>query len=125
MDLPRVRRPVAVAVLAVFALFWASTIAEAWCTMHEGRAVATRASSPVSHDGHARHDPAIPDPSDDPSCCCPGDCSGPVAVRLATSPPRFTAPLADLDTRAPDESSDVAPAHDQLRLPYATAPPVA
>ena len=128
MHPPRTRRPVAAAALALFALFWVATIAEAWCPMHSARlAAATDATDPAPHHGvpHGAR-PTAPAPDGAPDGCqCPGDCGGALVLLL---PPAATVRGAALaEHRAPRGlvPAAIGAAHDQLRLPFANGPPVA
>jgi hypothetical protein len=125
---PRIRRPAAAAALALFALFWVATIAEAWCPMHSGRAAAAAgAIAPAAHHGvpHVSQ-PTAPKPDGAPDGCqCPGDCGGAIVVLV---PPAATVRGAAIaEHRAPRGLVGVVHriAQDQLRLPFANGPPVA
>jgi len=123
----RTRRPAAAAAFALFALFWAATIAESWCPMHSARvAAAMDATAPAAHHGGPQgSQPSAPTPDSAPDGCqCPGDCSGAVVVLV---PPVATVRGAVIaEHRAPLSLVPAfrGAAQDQLRLPFANGPPV-
>jgi len=117
MHHPARRRPLAAISLASFALFWVATIAEAWCPMHAGRAVAAVESA------HAEHGPEVPSGSG--GCHCPGDCGGAATIAPVARVKVIGVDILAFDVPAPLARDTLASGRPQLRLPFATAPPVA
>lgn len=115
MHHPSLRRALALFSLASFTLFWVATIAEAWCPMHQGRVAAASL-----HAGHAPETPSEP-----LHCNCPGDCGGAAVASLVTPVAVVDVGVRTLDAPAARTHGTNAPGRPQLRLPFATAPPVA
>jgi len=151
------RRPASWLAAVLFTVFWVGGIAEAWCPMHDGRALgaadafAAHAVHPADA-AHAAHAAPVPPRAPDAEharagasgadasdagaprapaapagerCTCPGDCAGP-AVATATPAPRILpATVARIAPKTVRLAAAVPrPVRPQLRLPFATAPPV-
>lgn len=128
------RRPASWLAAVLFTVFWVSGIAEAWCPMHDGRArgaadaFAAHGVHPAvaAHAAHAAPvTPRAPAAPAGERCTCPGDCAGP-AVATATPAPRILpATVARIAPKSVRLAAAVPPpVRPQLRLPFATAPPV-
>jgi len=120
MSRPLLRRALACSSLVLFTLFWVTTIAEAWCPMHAGW---TASPASADHAQHAEH--GFEAPEGPQRCLCPGDCGGPVVAALVAPAASVGDRVRAFDAPAPLTRGAIGPGRPQLRLPYATAPPVA